>query len=390
MALAYRKPITITNTGGALNNYSELVVVDTAALIGTAKLEADGDDLRFTTATGAPCDHWVCPGTINETTTAVYVRVPTIAASPATTKIYMYYGDPALTNVESLTNAIPAGCRFFEDNFDSGVAGDALDSIKWPYTRGVWKYVDDTANGGVGNSANYVSGSTTLLRIIGNVDSIADVDVIARMRDSAAGKFGGICLRTTNDIATDFGVGYLAGFNGIAVDMAEIYRNDGGSQAKIATVNHAEPTTYRVVRFQAYGTTLRFYYDGVNYIEIPDATYANGRIGLASYENYFTPLFDWIIAREIKTAVTNSVGAEEPAGPLINTVTPDRGYQGSTVPIVIAGANFAATPAVKLTKGAETINCTGEVLTGTTSIACNVPIGVAETLGWWDMTVTNP
>ena len=58
----YRKPITLSS-GASLTNYQVRMTVDTATLVAQAKLQADCDDLRFTTSDGySLIDYWIESG----------------------------------------------------------------------------------------------------------------------------------------------------------------------------------------------------------------------------------------------------------------------------------------------------------------------------------------
>ena len=89
----YRKEITINNTTGAetLTNYAVLVTVDTAALIGSGKMNPYCGDVRFVDSTNSEeLDFWIESG-INTSDTRIWVEAPNIPAL-STETMYMYYG----------------------------------------------------------------------------------------------------------------------------------------------------------------------------------------------------------------------------------------------------------------------------------------------------------
>ena len=96
---AYRKPITITNSGSALTDYELSVTVDTAALVSAGKMQADGDDIRFTTSDGVTEASYFLESGMDTSGTVIWVKVPSIAATPTSTTIYMYYGYSSATAV---------------------------------------------------------------------------------------------------------------------------------------------------------------------------------------------------------------------------------------------------------------------------------------------------
>jgi len=106
----YRKPITITGSTVDQNNYQIKVAVSFV----DGKMKTDFSDIRFTSFNGATLiDHW------RESYTAssadFWVEVPSIPASPATTIIYMYYGNPAASSGSNGTNTFIL-FNDFEDN----------------------------------------------------------------------------------------------------------------------------------------------------------------------------------------------------------------------------------------------------------------------------------
>jgi hypothetical protein len=88
---AYTRPITVTNDGSGLSDQPVEVALDTASLINAGKLQADCDDLRFTTAGNATLlDHEVTSG-CDTSDTSVWVNVPDVPNGTSTIRVY--YGD---------------------------------------------------------------------------------------------------------------------------------------------------------------------------------------------------------------------------------------------------------------------------------------------------------
>jgi len=101
----YRRPVTINNTNNSndLTDYQVLVVVDTASLIQQGKMQADGDDIRFTDSDGTTLLPYWIEGPINDANTKIWVKVPSIPAQ-GTKVIYFYYGNPTASSESSVTN----------------------------------------------------------------------------------------------------------------------------------------------------------------------------------------------------------------------------------------------------------------------------------------------
>jgi hypothetical protein len=101
--LRYRKPITISNSAGALTDYQVLVTLDTASLITAGKMRSDCGDIRFTDSDGTTLlNYWLESG-CNTASTRIWVKVPSIPAS-STKTIYVYYGNPSATSASSVQN----------------------------------------------------------------------------------------------------------------------------------------------------------------------------------------------------------------------------------------------------------------------------------------------
>lgn len=99
----YRKPVTITHSGGAtVTDYQVLVTVDTATLISASKMQSDCDDIRFTNSSDALLDYSIVEPTCNTSATQIWVQVDSITSSGAT--IYMYYGYSGASGVSSEAN----------------------------------------------------------------------------------------------------------------------------------------------------------------------------------------------------------------------------------------------------------------------------------------------
>ena len=112
---AYRSPVTVTELSGRdVVDYSVQITVDTAFLVATGRLEADGSDLRFTdAASAAVLGHWVESG-INTPSTLIWVRVPTIAAN-GTADLWMYHG-----NSTAVDSSDKSAAMLWWDDFSSG------------------------------------------------------------------------------------------------------------------------------------------------------------------------------------------------------------------------------------------------------------------------------
>lgn len=117
----YRKSIVIAHTDdGAQTDYQmKLLVGESSGATGEqvdcgGLVASDFDDLRFTTSDGETlCDYWIesLSGTTPNQLATVWIEVPSIAAHPDDTTIYMYYGGTT-TAVSSITNTFIFGDDF--------------------------------------------------------------------------------------------------------------------------------------------------------------------------------------------------------------------------------------------------------------------------------------
>ncbi|MCA9391807.1 DUF2341 domain-containing protein [candidate division WWE3 bacterium] len=102
----YKRILSIDNTSNSneLTEYQILVEgLDTAALVTAGKMQSDCDDIRFTNTSNEVLPYSLVVQTCNTSDTQIWVQVDTIAAS-STTDIYMYYGNPAATAGQSMSD----------------------------------------------------------------------------------------------------------------------------------------------------------------------------------------------------------------------------------------------------------------------------------------------
>ena len=135
----YRVPITIANNlTSDLTNYQINLYLNLSSQVSAGKIRSDLGDLRFNDSSGNGLSYWI------EDTTAsaakIWVKVPSIPASPSTTTIYMYYGNPSATTTSNGESTF----LFFDD-----FSGSSLDSTKWILNRwtGMGSYSATVANG---------------------------------------------------------------------------------------------------------------------------------------------------------------------------------------------------------------------------------------------------
>jgi gliding motility-associated-like protein len=118
---SYNRPITVTNSNAsAYTNFQVKLIVNTQALISAGKMNINGNDIRFTDANCNNLHYWIDSG-MNTTTTVIWVKVNTLAASTTKT-IYMYYGNFCATPAQNGDSTF-----VLFDDFN----GSSINTAKW-------------------------------------------------------------------------------------------------------------------------------------------------------------------------------------------------------------------------------------------------------------------
>jgi hypothetical protein len=127
----HRKQIVIAHTDdGAQANYQmKLLIGESVGSAGKqvdcdAHVASDFDDLRFTTDNGTTLmDYWIesITGATPNQLATVWVEIPSIAAHPTDTTIYMYYGNAGAEAESSGANTF-----IVFDDFESGTLGSNI------------------------------------------------------------------------------------------------------------------------------------------------------------------------------------------------------------------------------------------------------------------------
>lgn len=125
---SHRKAFKINlASGGPLTDYSVQISIDTTGLIAAGDMKADGSDIRFTQISGTSetlLTYGLWPGTINTTTTKIFIKIPSIPNGNSS--VWMYYGNSSATAVSDLDAVL-----LDYDAFDDDVIGS-----KWTELSG--------------------------------------------------------------------------------------------------------------------------------------------------------------------------------------------------------------------------------------------------------------
>ncbi|MFT4522204.1 MAG: gliding motility-associated-like protein [Bacteroidia bacterium] len=96
----YRIPVILNNTANsALSDHQLMFTVNTSTMVSAGKMQSSGNDLRFLDKKGNELKYWVATGTMNTTSTQVWVRVDSVYGYQKDT-LYMFFGN-ATASVKS-------------------------------------------------------------------------------------------------------------------------------------------------------------------------------------------------------------------------------------------------------------------------------------------------
>ena len=96
-----------------------------------------------------------------------------------------------------------------------------------------------------------------------------------------------------------------------------------------------------------------------------------------------------VTTRATTAEVTATATVAKP--PSFKNIDPDKAFAGDTFTATITGANFVATPTVKLTRsGSSNIDATSVVWNAATQLTCTFIIPNTTTASTWNVMITNP
>jgi hypothetical protein len=125
---SYIRGITVVEQSGTnLVDYQMKLYFDTQTEILAGRMLASGDDIRFGTncAGTTLLNHWI-EGPMNDDSTVIWVKIPSIPASGSTT-ISMFFGNPSAPSTSAVAGTF-IGPHSATDSVASGGAGGATNS----------------------------------------------------------------------------------------------------------------------------------------------------------------------------------------------------------------------------------------------------------------------
>jgi len=125
----YRRKITITEQSGNDLTYYQVLIELNSTNFDFTHAQTNGEDIRFTDASGNLLDYWIEEWDAVNKTAKVWVKAPSIPAN-SSVEIFMYYGNPEIT---SASDASATFIRVIDGlvaswHFDEGSGTTAYDS----------------------------------------------------------------------------------------------------------------------------------------------------------------------------------------------------------------------------------------------------------------------
>ena len=301
----YRVPISITNSGGALTDFQ--VQVSPGISFAWSHTRAGGADVRFTSDDGETAiDFWI-ESWNSGTSASLWVQVPAVAASPATTTIYMYYGN-------SLATSASDGYSTFEffDDFESG----EINSSRWTASGGTWTTISTVQKDG---TTGYVArGVTTGYQLLNssNFTSVTGPDYVTELDGlQISGTNWGLCTRVT---------AYNNFYGSIVYDhLNMLYFYDwlpGGHPSQSASIGSITTNVWYKLTARVFGNILQVSFNDDLIQNIQNSNHPLGNIAL--WEQDGTAYFNNVRVRKHALMEPAAVlGPEESPTPLSITYT---------------------------------------------------------------------
>ena len=293
----YRVPVTITNAGGGLTNFQ--VQVNLGPLFDWGNTLAGGTDIRFTTGNGlTPIDFWI-ESWNSGTSASIWVEVPTVAANPATTTIYMYY-DYDLAS--SASNGF-ATFDFFDD-FNSGVL-DVGAGRRWEASGGTWSVQSDIQQDlTTGYVAEGIAGSA--YRILKSSFTGSDY-VLEGWGKQTAGRTWGFGIRTT-DVTHTYSLNLYEDLDG--TNNIYLYNwNGGGATVWNLGLGAINMNTWYKLKVRAYGNNFDIFFNDVFRTTQTNSQWPNGAIALFIDNNQTARYNDVRVRKYAASEPSASLGA---------------------------------------------------------------------------------
>jgi hypothetical protein len=251
---ANRKQITVTNNSGSslLKEDRAVVVIDTADLIDTSKLQEDGDDFRIVYWNGSA---WVESArgweSFDSANTSVYfdVQAP-IANGAIDNNYYMYYGHSVASSPPALT--------VMRDDYED----NSIDSTKWTVNSGFGTVTETSGQMRYTGRLLAQSGVSTQFRSNTAVSGDFTFETRIHIVNNNGGNFNaGIFLGSYDDTTVNNAAGVLIGFHNNG-NMYFYHKNSGAGYTDLGLTRTYTKGQWYTIKVVRKGTGWTFFRDG--------------------------------------------------------------------------------------------------------------------------------
>jgi len=264
----YRVPVTITNTEGELTNFQ--VQVNLGPSFDWGNTLAGGADIRFTSDNGlSEIDFWI-ESWNSGTSASIWVEVPTVDASPATTTIFMYYCNSGASSASDGFDTFD-----FFDDFNSELLDEGVER-RWQASGGTWSVQLDTQQDGTtGYVAEGIAGAE--YRILKSSFTGSDY-VLEGYGKQTAGRTWGFGIRTT-DVTHTYSLNLYEDLDGS--NNIYLYNWNGGATTiwnqGLGVINM---NTWYKLKVKAYGNSFDIFFNDVYRTTQTNSQWSNGAVAL--------------------------------------------------------------------------------------------------------------
>jgi hypothetical protein len=344
----YRKPVEIANNEGtALTDFQVKVVFDSS--FDFDKVDAGGNDIRFTASDGTELPYWIESWNDATPLGTVWVRVPSIPV--AGTTIYVYYGNTGATAASNGFNTF-----LFFDNFSTGTIEASRWSVVGSPIRSIVNYGGNNVLSIRGNS-NHTDFLTTVNQSF--TDFIFETKALMTADNSTT------CQPSVGFRYTSTSNRYITQLRGNSVNDMFIrkYYNGTGYINEVATGNDYNANQFYKYKISAVGNTIRMYLDDVLKMTPLNSggDVLTGGFNLYNYFNAAAAYFDDVrVRRYAGTEPTAIIGNEESGSTWSGCTDSDwsvpGNWYGGAVPAAGADITVPHVPNFPILSGAFSCN----------------------------------
>jgi len=302
----YARKVTITEQSGSDLSYYQVLIELNSSNFDFSHAQTNGEDIRFTDASGNLLDYWIEEwDSVNETA-KVWVEVPSIPAN-SSVEIWMYYGNPTVASASDGE----AVFEFFDD-FDDGI----YDLNKWiEPVGGLGTYVEEN-----GYLELTVTGTDAPYRALTNTFTLSDGIIEQKIMFVYTNNVPHLMIFVRQPTDGTYGYGELTARGGTNDDL---YLHDGTLKGNVSLGYDLDAyiNTWFFMQFKLSGSNAWGYIKNLKTgaettTSITDFStlVSPGRLGPGVWNAETTNRIDWFRVRKFADPEPSvSVGAEETA-----------------------------------------------------------------------------